>query len=458
MGEVCESFVCGHSHVPVVDKSHHATVLSNMENKVASVVAVDQHRGSNGQCLGKKVLEFHGEGHGVQTCGQHYEMGGADPATCHVDHSVVHPTFEKVAVLPLSASKTQSCYTMKECEPGASHREPPTTRESVVPSETNECVSVANGADNTSVHQFFLPSDDEVESTGLEPCVELNGQTEESTAPLGLEPGKFREAPVPRIATAPAKAGVKFCGSHHVFTVVPVGSGELWSDDKGPQTCATITEAGGGTDSKQVPSTKSQMLPACIRYSPYNTVKASPVGHRLAYSPYQTITRREQVPAAYNPYHTIAGFEPTSYQRSESGLRRVVTSRREYGVGGSSIPPSLMNVAFSPFAGASQFSSKVSLGAAGAPIPPGLHRVRTLPCPATGTLRVFPEEPAQPSPGGSDGHLPLEQATIDSINQMTVRSAGGLSIDVGSTDGRNVKIHGAVESPEQLPLLPSSLG
>lgn len=437
-----------------------------MDNNVTSSDAFDEQRDSNGHCMGKKrkrVLEFNLEGNEVQTCGQHCEVGGADPATaaqptCQTDQGIVRPIVEKVVVFPRSAINTQSCYTRKECEPGASqgHSTTTTTRASVLPSETNKCVTIANGVDNVPVHQFFLPSDDESDSAAPESCAESNEQNEneESTPPLGLESGKFREAPVPRIATAPAKTGVKFCGPHHVFTVVPVGSGELRPDSKEPQTCAVVPDPAAGTDSKQVHESKSQIFPTGVHYSPYSTVKASTLGHRLAYSPYHSIVRGGQIPAAYNPYHTITGLEPTTYQRSETGLRRVSTSKREYGVGGSSVPPSLVNVALVPAAGASPFSSRVSVGATGAPTLSGLHRARTMPCK---TLRMFPEEAAQASPVDSEGHLPSEHPTVQSINQMTICSAGGLSIDVGSTDGKNVKIHGAVESPEQLPLLPSSL-
>ena len=407
---------------------------------MACIVPVD----SNGQCLemrGKKMLGFQLEGCKMQTC-EHSE----------VDYS------GGVSLLPLPASNAQSSHIKKECESGASHGHPICTRESVLPSETNECLSVANNSGTTSVHQFFLPSDDETDITPSEFCAEFNGQTEESTPPLGLEHGMFHEARIPRTATARRKVGVQLCGSHHVFTVVPVGSGELRADNGEPQICTTTTEYGVDTNSKQMPSAKSQIFPACTHYSPNNTVKGSTVGRHVTYSPYHTITRGAQIPGAYNHYHTIAGLEPTSYQRSESGLRRVSTSRREYGVGGSSVPPSLFNVALLPGITASPSSSKISMGAAALPITSGLHRVRTLPCTPTRTLRAFREDAIQPSIEGSEDYLPSEHVTVQSINQMTVRSAGALSIDVGSTDGRNVKIHGAVECPEQLPLLPAVPG
>ncbi|KAG0717766.1 hypothetical protein GWK47_053796 [Chionoecetes opilio] len=429
-----------------------------MNNRVASVLPVEQHQGSNGQCSGGKVLGFHVEGREVQTCDQHHEMEGGDPAsatppTCLADQSVVHPITKEVEVTH-TASKTHSCNTKRECEPVASHGHS-TTRESVLPHETSERSSVANGGNRASDHQFFLPSDDEADSAVGEPYEDCNGHTAQSTPPLGLQLGLLQEPRLLRSATTPGKTGVQLCGSHHIFTVVPVGSGELHTNCGEPQTCAASKAE--GTDSKPVVSGKSQILPGYIQYSPYSSVKVLPIGCRPAYSPYQTVTRGGNVPTAYHPYHTITGLEPTSYQRSENGLRRVNTSRREYGVGGTSVPPSLVNVALSAGAAALPFSSKVSLGATGAPILTGLHRVRTMPNPSAAMLRVFQEEGPELTTRGSDGQFSLENATMNSINQLTVCSAGSLSIDVGSTDGRNLKIHGAVDSPEQLPLLPSAV-
>lgn len=400
----------------------------------------------------------------VQTCGQQNEMNGAACGsaplpTCHAGDSVVHRPTEKVDVPPPSDSKTLS--SRKEAEHEVLQSQLQGVTEPVLPSKTRKCLSVSSNGDTASVHQFFLPSDDEVDNTVAQENGELNGHPEETTSPLGLNNGIFHEPRLPKIATAPAKAGVKFCGTKHVFTVVPVGSGELRTgniEPLEPQTISAPTDDVGETDITQVPSVKSQIFPTCFHYSPYNTVKESPVGRRVAYSPYHTVTRGGQLPAAYNHYHTITGLEPASYQPSEHGGLRRVTSKREYGVGGSSALPALFNLVGST---ASPLSSKGSLRNAGTrtpPFPSGLHRVRTLPCPAPGVLRAFPEEGANPSPVGSECRLPPEHATVQSLNQMTVRSAGGLSIDVGSTDGRNVKIHGAVECPEQLPLLPSDLG
>nr|XP_053645152.1 uncharacterized protein LOC128697469 isoform X2 [Cherax quadricarinatus] len=218
-----------------------------------------------------------------------------------------------------------------------------------------------------------------------------------------------------------------------------------------------------------------------IQYIPYQTMSGARVG-AIHYGPSQSTVGNTMGGAdPYNPYHTITGMVPSSYQRSEYGLQRVpTTSRREYGIGGSSllnpqsslfhpqsnlihpqskyglgdIPPSLASVVLPSDPVSSPMLSKNSSGRCVGGRPVGMHRVSTLP--------AYPNLNHQPQAASCQQNsfprlpsLSPEQATFQSINQLTVRSAGGLSVDVGSTDGRNVTVHGAVVSAEQLPFLPS---
>ncbi|XP_066964111.1 uncharacterized protein [Macrobrachium rosenbergii] len=51
--------------------------------------------------------------------------------------------------------------------------------------------------------------------------------------------------------------------------------------------------------------------------------------------------------------------------------------------------------------------------------------------------------------------LPVDQMNITELNELTVNSMGGISIEVGSTDGRAMTVRGALTSPDQLPYLPA---
>lgn len=447
--------------------------------------AANQHKAANGDSLQRKrrkVIVFSVEGKEVTACGQHDKVRGADLAstghpTCQTNHNTEAPALLRVLISPPTATETPTCSTNGQCESRASSAGVPATasaeKVSLLPAGISDQVLVGNGGAASPVHQFFLPSDDDEETDEVRELYEQAGAQQDGSAPppLGLQNGIFQEASLPPPPAPCGRPGVQFLGPNHMFTVVPVGSGELRTDKsetKIPAACAA-TNVDADVSVRRVSSAKSQLFATCgHHYSPYSTLRAAPGGRRVSISPSHTIGRGGQVAVAYNPYHTVTGLMPSSYQCSEGGLRRVSTSKREYGVGGggASVPPSLVNVVLPP-----------GSAATGAPFASGLHRVRTLPCPTTTSRKLSRNITHIPDGGSMSEHNSmhslnqntvhslnqntvhsLNQNTMHSLNQMTLLSAGGLSIDVGSTDGRNVKIHGAVESPEQLPLLPTISG
>lgn len=433
----------------------------DMENQVNSDDAVNKPRAGNGDSLqrkGRKVIVFSVEGDEIRVCGQHNKVGSVDPANCGMPSCLTNnksagQVVPCVSVSPPTVTEIQASDTNTDipCDPGASSTGEATTTagESVMPVGTSDRVLVVNGGASTPAHQFFLPCDEDDKTENVrdhygQSKLKINGTA------LGLKNATPPKAAFTRHTVACGQSGIQFLGPNHMFTVVPVGSGDLRTDRVETQTHSACTSAVTDTDTPvtRKGSTRSNVIRSCSYYSPYSTVKAPSVTRKLTSSPYQTLGRNGQVAAAYNAYHTITGLVPSSYQRSEGGLRRVSTSKREYGVGGSgsSVPPSLVNVVL----------PSVSFPT-GAPPASGLHRVVTMPCPPTTSSRRWSKDITH-VPEAWPVNTPSEHNTVHSLNQMTVRSAGGLSIDVGSTDGRNVKIHGAVESPEQLPLLPSVSG
>lgn len=421
--------------------------------------AGDQHRAAKDDSVQRKrrkVIVFSVEDPAGTACGQQDIVGSADLASsgkpaCQTGQAPVIPHRTGT---PRTAPETQACSTDGQSQSRVSFAGLPTTataaKESELPAGKGDTVLV-NGAPAPAVHQFFLPSDEDEETDEVRELSEQLSVQDASAQPLlGLQNGIFQEAAPKAPAAAPhAKPGVQFLGPNHMFTVVPVGSGDLRTDNSETKTAPSCgaTSVDGVAPIRRVSSAKSQIFPGCSQYySPYSTVRAPPVTRRVSSN--FLLGRGGQVAVPYNPYHTVTGLVPSSYQGSEGGLRRVSTSKREYGVGGGgpSLPPSLASLVL-PQGSTTSGPSIVS----------GLHRVRTLPCQPTTSLRRLSKDVTNP-PEAWAVFPPSEHNTVHSVNQMTVRSAGGISIDVGSTDGRNVKIHGAVESPEQLPLLPSFSG
>ncbi|KAK4299466.1 hypothetical protein Pmani_028251 [Petrolisthes manimaculis] len=237
-------------------------------------------------------------------------------------------------------------------------------------------------------------------------------------------------------------------GEHHVFTVVPVESSGTIVELEEPKTPDPDSVV---KSNKRLNTDKDSLTPieqVTQGSSLYNTVKGTtsvPCPH-TSYNPYLTVNAAGPSPKIYNPYHTISGLYPSSYQRSEFRQRRVSShSRREYGVGQSSLSPSLVSMVHQTRGmTGSLIASKGSL--------------KGMATPSNSTNR-FQQQTCVPlwSDDNSATSVAPDEATIHSLNQMTVRSAGGVSVGVGSTDGRNMTVRGAVASPEQLPLLPDTL-
>ncbi|KAG7174339.1 hypothetical protein Hamer_G003278 [Homarus americanus] len=351
---------------------------------------------------------------------------------------------------------------------------------------------------------FFLPSEEDTSDDDMD-----NGDAGVVVLPeAGLAPGSGNSVPTstpPHSSQMPpsvSRAGVRLQGSRHVFTIVPVDSSELHTEhDNGNVPEAEVLLSAAPTTTQCITTALSSCpyppptvsTRAGVPYSHYNTVKGPAIGRRPLYNPYQTMTGPgistglynpylnmsgvtmgsppynpyQTVTGAsmgapfYHPYHTITGLAP-----SRDCLHRVPTfSKREYGIGGSSmfvanpefragdIPPSLASVVLPKTPMPSPQSSASALNKVVGVRPTTIHRVRTMPSSVL-FPNTLPLRQGSNQQSGGQPSFPLEQMTLQSINQLTVRSTGGLSVDVGSTDGRNVTVHGAVVSPEQLPFLP----
>ncbi|KAK3860842.1 hypothetical protein Pcinc_033131 [Petrolisthes cinctipes] len=311
----------------------------------------------------------------------------------------------------------------------------------------------------TNPINIYLPNDQDIECNETdngEGKVGVCGTVRELS--LSTDPGSFNVSE--STCAKGLKSGRKefrLRGEHHVFTVVPVeSSGTIAEEPKTPDPDSVVKSNKRLTTDKDPLTPLEQVIQGS---SLYNTVKGTtsvPCPH-TSYNPYLTVTAAGPSPKTYNPYHTITGLYPSSYQRSEFRLRRVSTfSRREYGVGRSSLSPSLVSMVHQTRSmTGSPIVSKGSLKGTVA------HQTADLPCMATPSnfTNRFQQQTGVPlwSDDNSAPSVAPDEATIHSLNQMTVRSAGGVSVGVGSTDGRNMTVRGAVVSPEQLPLLPDTL-
>lgn len=342
------------------------------------------------------------------------------------------------------------------------------------------------------------------------------GGTTYSAVPTVAVAPLYSQAPTCPVKGAHgSRVGVRLQGTHHVFTIVPVGSGELLAE----QQQDVKTEPNAPTPHAIVNSTSPlPRHPACAATAivtsptqrqalittaappmrkisatsmraaptiPMSMVATLPKGLGPPHNHYSTLMTPPNMAVNYNPYHTITGMVPSTYPGREYGVGGGVSflpqreygvgsspfyQRGEYGVGGGvpqslgpvmaqrgphGVPPSLAPVV----APRSPFASSIQ-GAGAVPSPPrGMQRVATMPCSSRPMAYHMTTRPLSP-PGGWVGPVPpqpptSEQLTVHSVNQMTVQSAGGLSIDVGSTDGRNVTVRGALTSPDQLPYLPA---
>lgn len=352
----------------------------------------------------------------------------------------------KLQVLPSQESACCSC--------------PAESNDGVVPPPSCETV-------NKPKNRFFLPIDEDTS----------DHVTSEGSPVCGLERG--RGAPhvqQQQQVSLAGRVGVQLKGPRHVFTVVPVDATELCKhkiDEEPDETEPLLpAAAAAGTTS----SSSSCTAPPTCPSSHYNTVRSCSLGRRVGYSPYQTITAGSHGPGHYNPYHTISGMVPCSYQRSENGLFSVPTfSRRQYGIGGStSLFPRPEHARNDLTPSLAARGSPRTLTASGT-VPMGMHRVassgpamhvplRQVFSQEWGGLPTLPDLPPHHLTIHSANHMTVHsnqmtvnstnQMTVNSANQMTVRSAGTMSVEVGSTDGRSMMVRGALHSPDLLPYIP----
>lgn len=301
-------------------------------------------------------------------------------------------------------------------------------------------------------HRFYLPTDGGSDEDS-EPC-----RAEEVTSPAG---SGAPAPPRPQQTSPSGRVGVKLHGARHVFTVVPVDTTELRRDkiEEEPDEDEPLLTSSSSFVVAAPSSSSGNVAPLPLSCHPssssshYNTVRGCAVGRRApAYSPYQTVTGVGNGSRVYNPYHTITGMHPCSYQRLDNGLFRVPTtlSRREYGIGGSTylFPRPEYVGEEEPPKGVAAATTTTTTPAV------GLHRVSTLPNPKTNPYlplrQVFTQQWGALPPLPDDAQH--EQLTTQPANQLTVHS--GVSIDVGSTDGYNMTVRGAVVFPDQLSLIP----
>lgn len=258
-------------------------------------------------------------------------------------------------------------------------------------------------------------------------------------------------------------------GKRHVFTVVPVeSSGTIIEEPRTPEPESSVMKSCERLSADTNPLMTSLEQVENPGNSSSNTVKAASTfvtPSRTPYNPYMTVTAAGLTPKTYNPYHTITGLYPSSYRRLEFGQRRVsAVSRREYGIGRGSQSPSLVSVVH-PTKGIpnSPISSKGTDTHHTGDNNIGLPCFTNAPPPFTSNTGGQQPQVAAAFPlswldhNSAPSVVAQDQATISSLNQMTVRSAGGVSVGFGSTDGRNMTVRGAVVSPEQLPLLPDTV-
>lgn len=261
-------------------------------------------------------------------------------------------------------------------------------------------------------------------------------------------------------------------GKRHVFTVVPVeGSGTIIEEPRTPEPDSSVVKSCERLSADRDPLMSPLEQLVIPGNSSSNTGKAASTfvtPSCASYNPYMTVTAAGLTPKTYNPYHTITGLYPSSYRRSEFGQRRVsAVSRREYGIGRGSHSPSQVSVVHltrgisnSPISSRCSFKQGTVSHQTGDSNTPCLTNAPPHFTSNAGGLQ--PQAGAAFPLSWSDHNsapsvVAPDQATVSSLNQMTVRSAGGVSVGFGSTDGRNMTVRGAVVSPEQLPLLPDTV-
>ncbi|ROT64096.1 hypothetical protein C7M84_017987 [Penaeus vannamei] len=421
---------------------------------------------------------------------------------------------EKAEVFPPTVIKIQGHVDgsgANGCRPKTSLVEPPCS--ALWPSDG----SVVNGMGVQAVNQK-LPGR---HSNGT-PVVYVTDRvaTTYSAVPTVAVAPLYSQAPTCPVKGAHgSRMGVRLQGTHHVFTIVPVGSGELLAEQqqqqegkaeaKAPLPQAVVSSSApaprhpavvvSSSASFSAPTQRQALCTAtaapvrkisassmrAVPTIPMSMVATLPTGLDPPLNNYRTVVAPPNMAVNYNPYHTITGMVPSTYPGREYGVGGGVSflPQREYGVGsspfyqrgeygvGGGVPPSLGPVlaqrgplgvppSLAPVVAprGPVTSSLHGAGAVSSP-PKGMQRVATMPCSSRPMAYHMASRPLSPQ-GGWVGPVPLqpptsEQLTVHSVNQMTVQSAGGLSIDVGSTDGRNVTVRGALTSPDQLPYLPA---